>query len=142
MLLSEAILLGSVATEQGFGPASIFPHGKMTCALGTALAAKGASFNSSVKGMSEVTAIWPWTATCIDVPPIIRNPVDPYSAPVFAIIWRLNDNARWTRQQIAAWVAEQEKALNIKDDTDEITVRLRSEAGKDAPVSMRHRGRQ
>jgi hypothetical protein len=41
MKLSEAILLGSVGSEQGYGNTSMFRESKAKCALGAALHAVG-----------------------------------------------------------------------------------------------------
>lgn len=104
MKLSEAILLGSVETEQGFGPFSIYTDGKTKCALGAALVAVGAEVtNNSPNPYVIVDQHWPWTYTTH-----VNYPGQSEKGRVIralTAIWTLNDQDKWTRPQIAAWVA-------------------------------------
>ena len=120
MKLSEAILLGSVGTEQGYGPYAILPTSKKTCALGAALFAVGPKVATLLPdewqyGTRTVSRIWPWTETKAPYPKA-SGLFHPIANQVFNndynIIWQLNDVARWTRPQIAAWVAELEKVYD------------------------------
>lgn len=124
MRLSEAILLGSVGSEQGFGPMSIcsdYERGR--CALGSALLAMGIrtlqmeQFGSN-SGIGLIKKMWTWTTLKIRVPEELAtkpNCVLSKEEAIVAVIWALNDVAKWTRPQIAAWVAEQEVTLGIVD---------------------------
>ena len=111
MRLSEAILLGSIGSEQGFGVMSGNPSSKAKCAIGAALFASGVSLDGveASNAIGAVAKLWPWTYKQALMPG--RNS----SLYIFAIIWRLNDIERWSRPRIAAWVAEQEVLLGIVD---------------------------
>ena len=112
MRLSEAILLGSVGTEQCFGD---FFNDGITCALGAALFAIGEHKASDACDNSRYDLIWKhwaWTQN------LVNNPSDcdkVQRGSVIKMIWQLNDLAEWTRPQIAAWVAEQEVRLGVVD---------------------------
>lgn len=92
MLLSEAIRLGSMLYPQAFG--ETFKDGR-TCAMGAALAAIGAPME--------------FYGTVVDHFPVTTqhgmNPVTGETCLVISIIRQLNDLSRWTRPQIADWVA-------------------------------------
>lgn len=107
MKLSEAILLGSVGTEQSYGPLAIMPNSKSTCALGAALFAVGSQTNDPERAYKQVEERWPWILAVATVPSVLARLGDE-KGDICSIIWRLNDTARWTRPQIAAWVAELE----------------------------------
>ena len=93
MKLSEAIRLGSLLREQHFG-APYSPDGKGSCALGAA---------ADAIGMTSIGAsgCWPFL--------VEQDAVCPYcndrNSTAFVIATHLNDTHRWTRQQIADWVA-------------------------------------
>lgn len=119
MKLSEAIILGSVGSKQGFGFLSVDPEYRETeglCALGAAL------FATNNKGhMANITKVWPWTRRVIDH----RIPGIPsLGQSICGTIWRINDTLRWTRPQIAAWVASIEP-----DELPEKTVDSRQYTG-------------
>ena len=111
MRLSEAILLGSVGSKQGFGPRSMYSNSPTKCAMGAALFVSGIKVNDE-NGNDEVEKLWPWVATYVTPPIKIRshkNSVyDRDQIRILGVIWRLNDWLKWTRPQIAAWVATQE----------------------------------
>ena len=116
MKLSEAILLGSIGSEQGFGPSSMQTNSPRKCAMGSALLAVGIMTDND--DMDKLTPIWPWVS--VEVAP----PVDLVDykgctkiiekATIPGIIWRLNDILKWTRPQIAAWVATQEAIYDVQ----------------------------
>ena len=124
MKLSEAILLGSVGTEQGFGPSSIYKHSTKRCALGAALFACGLEYEHPkpeellVEDLTTsfpyvvIMIQWPWTEC------IISYRIDKVTKwdHIYDIIWKLNDIGRWSRPQIAAWVAEMEKVYDKQED--------------------------
>jgi hypothetical protein len=105
MRLSEAILLGSTECEQGIGPKMIIPQGTRKCALGAALSAIGCQETDQVKCYTVVRNTWPWTDQYVKEPCNIHGYRSGGFYKVYDVIWRLNDCARWTRPEIAAWVA-------------------------------------
>jgi hypothetical protein len=101
MKLSEAMRMNGMMKPQGFGSPSIFSP-DAPCALGGALQIIGRQIeNDAVSCLGAVREAWPWSDsarfacpagdTCC--PDTGRN-----------IVWHLNDQHRWTRQQIAGWV--------------------------------------
>jgi hypothetical protein len=105
MKLSAAILLGSVSTAQGFGVDTAYRNSIDKCVIGAALAAVGCEVDIEGRDMelpySRIKTLWPWTRERVNAP------VDfgPGPLTVVTILWRLNDIVKWTRPQIAAWVA-------------------------------------
>jgi hypothetical protein len=99
MRLSEAILLGAMMRPQAFR--ALFTDDG-ACALGGALLAVGATGEPALRSVRNQ---WPWAfAVSANCPDCAR------SCPVFGVITHLNDNHRWTREQIATWVAGIEPA--------------------------------
>jgi len=100
--LSEAILLGSIGSEQGFGAYSGYKNAPRKCAIGAALLA---THNETEDlPIFELEKIWPWTTSRKFTSPVDSFPSNiPFC--VSNMIWYLNDSYRWTRPQIAAWVA-------------------------------------
>ncbi len=109
MKLSEAILLGSIGSEQGTGTQSANPHNKELCAIGAAMLAVGAESPNDLGSeyMGMLRQYWPWTqTTLVPLPNKLQgNGVTGTVIEVYRLIWRLNDTLHWTRPQIAAWVA-------------------------------------
>lgn len=114
MRLSEAMLLGSVGTQQSTG--ALRRPGGGTCALGAAFVAagihcveipRGASLNSghdeafliNAKASEHARVMWPILNTRVILP------VTGTQLLLDQAIIMLNDMYRWTRPQIAAWVA-------------------------------------
>ena len=94
MKLSEAIRLGAMMKPQAFR-ALVTDDG--ACALGAALLAVGAASQPYSRAVLDR---WPWALT------VSANcPSCGCSCPIFGVITHLNDNHRWTREQIARWVA-------------------------------------
>lgn len=92
--LSEAIRLGATMRPQAFRTL-VTDDG--ACALGAALLAVGARPEEAVRSALNR---WPWASTVnADCPGCGR------SRTVFRVITHLNDRHRWTREQIAKWVA-------------------------------------
>ena len=124
MKLNEAILLGSIGSEQGFGPDSMATKSPTKCAMGGALFARGvdATFDN---GLDMITKLYPWLLNQV-LPPvtlpdtshgrIIDKPIC-----IHGVIWRLNDILKWTRPQIAAWVATQEAIYDVQPVEQPIT---------------------
>jgi len=122
--LHEAILLGSLGTEQGYGATAMY--GEATCAMGAALAAVGIRVLSNLEGLNEITRLWSWTNRRVPVPCcLIPHMAPDLDEPVYSIIWRLNDTAKWTRPQIAAWVVSvepQDAMMDIEQPRQETNV--------------------
>lgn len=97
MKLSEAIRLGAMLKPQGFGHGSGYPHASATCALGAAYEASdcGAGWASLEKRFPVVNALPLKCPTC--------GKANPGMVP------HLNDDHRWTREQIADWVESIER---------------------------------
>jgi hypothetical protein len=101
MKLSEAILMNGMTKPQGFGGESLSSL-DAPCALGGALQSVGYQLVGRLSvdaNYSAVGELWPWTrkeALC---------PVCDEARMNISIIWHLNDHHRWTRAQIAEWVA-------------------------------------
>jgi hypothetical protein len=94
MRLSDAIQLGAMITSQAFG--TLF-KGDRACALGAALLAVGVS---QEQAGNSVRKRWPWTfAISVNCPSCRRSRL------VCEVIVHLNDDHRWTRERIGAWVA-------------------------------------
>ena len=101
--LSDAIMLNGMTKKQGFGDKSVYSV-DAPCAIGGALQAIGKQPRKSwsVNHYHVFTLEWPWVGrdskcpACL-VPQTVRD-----------TIWHLNDTHRWTRQQIAEWVAHVE----------------------------------
>jgi len=96
MKLSEAILLGSVGSKQGFGASSLHSYSQRKCALGAAILAVGIDDT-----FYALVAVWPWLNNKMICP----DCNDTHITIIKDVIWHLNDDHRWTRPQIAAWVA-------------------------------------
>ena len=112
MLLSEAILLGSVGSKQGFGIASGDPASNQKCVIGAALFAVGVKRSSDY--FAELLKWWPWVNKETTIPSVINGSyLIARDRTVLNILWKLNDTARWSRPQIAAWVATEEVRLGI-----------------------------
>jgi hypothetical protein len=99
MKLSEAILLGAMMSPQAFR--ALF-RDEGACALGAALLAVGPISEPAIR---SVLKRWPWAMTVST-----DCPGCGHSCPVFGVITHLNDTHRWTREQIAEWVASIEPA--------------------------------
>jgi hypothetical protein len=94
MKLSEAIRLGAMMMPQAF---RTLLSDDGACALGAALLAVGARPEEAVRSALNR---WPWASTVsADCPRCGR------SRTVFRVVTHLNDRHRWTREQIAEWVA-------------------------------------
>ena len=112
MLLSDAILLGSVSTVQGHGHASIGDVVWLTktrCALGAAADVMGFPLHANGVAQSRYTAImrtWPWLG---------QEGINS--------IWSMNDTQRMTRPAIAAVVAQWERAaIEAGKEVDSVPV--------------------
>jgi hypothetical protein len=100
MSLSEAIRLGTLMTSQAF---RVVVTGDGACAWGAALLAVGATPERAVR--SAARRRWPWAfAVSVNCPSCGRSRL------VCELIAHLNDDHRWTREKIGAWVAEIEPA--------------------------------
>ena len=127
MRLSDAIQLGAMVTSQAFG--TLF-KGDGACALGAALLAVGVP---PKQARCSVRKRWPWAfAVSVDCPHCGRSRL------VCQVIVHLNDDHRWSREKIGAWVAGIEPSEPQEDPSGEAmrTVWTRSTIqGHAAPVS-------
>ncbi len=94
MKLSDAIQLGAMITSQAFR--ALFKDDG-ACALGAALLAVGVS---PKEARCSVRKLWPWALAVNADCPSCGLP-----RLVCQIIVHLNDDHRWTREKIGAWVA-------------------------------------
>ncbi len=106
MRLSEAIRLGAMFRPQSFG--FFFDAGK-SCALGAALEAVGVRYGAFFKAELIIQSYWGWTSI------FVQCPVCASRESVRTIIARLNNEHRWTREEIADWVATVEPADECRE---------------------------
>ena len=112
MKLSEAILLGSIETEQAFGRLHDWRGG--TCAYGAALTAAGClcidktmAFGTFVPKVMALPIVWKWAfIKRYECPDCHKS-----DGVALSVITHLNDTHFWTRPRIAEWVAQQERKL-------------------------------
>lgn len=116
--LSEAIRLGSMMTTQGFGYRSM-NNATSPCALGAARLAAGVHIFAFSKPemLSDTFPILLAEVNIHDLPPLYNLPFNQREKvkiphPLFDVIWRLNDVVRWSREQIADYVASIESELD------------------------------
>jgi len=111
MRLSDAIQLGAMITSQAFR--ALF-KGEGACALGAALLAVGVS---PEEARCAVRKRWPWAfAVSVDCPSCGRSRL------VCQVIVHLNDDHRWDRQEIGAWVAGIEPTQPQEDKAPGLTI--------------------
>jgi len=122
MKLSEAIMMNGMTKPQGFGPDSVYSV-DAPCVIGGALQVMGEQTPNRYedhKNYGSFYGLWPWTknkAVCpLGCSSIFK--VSSYSH----IIFHLNDLHRWTRAQIAAWVA------SVEPREEEVEERVTEEA--------------
>lgn len=112
MQLSEAIRLGAMLKPQGFE--SLINDGH-SCALGAALDAvgklRGETSAEEMAMWDDLRERWPLIASA--PPPCPACPEDPlrFCEEFGDVVWHLNDEHAWTREQIADWVATIEAGL-------------------------------
>jgi hypothetical protein len=107
MRLSEAIQLGAMMTSQAFR--TLF-RGDGACALGAALLAVGVAPEQAGRSVRER---WPWAfAVSVNCPSCGRSHL------ICQVIVHLNDDHRWNREKIGAWVAGIEPSQPPEDPPD------------------------
>lgn len=136
MRLSEAIRLGAMLRPQAVN--FYFRDGN-SCALGGALEATGSDYNEmSYFANEELQMRWPWAFTTPAVCPLCLG-----RATVRQVISHLNNEHRWTREQIAAWVesveplASPDSAPAVRQSTAESIVPLREERLSSSVLSLK-----
>lgn len=117
MKLSEAIRLGAMTGPQTYG---MLFNGDSSCALGAAYRAGGLSKDYSGRG-TPIEKLWLAFPILLKRPTIGGNHALSganyngncllATGSIGDCIIALNDGFRWTREQIADWVAEQERIL-------------------------------
>jgi hypothetical protein len=101
MRLSEAIRLGAMLRPQG--REEFHDKGGRTCAFGAAGDAIGHRFKDS---LYEIYPIWPFLETDAMCPKCnARRMVVGVAYNIAKVIVHLNADHKWTREQIAEWVA-------------------------------------
>ncbi len=130
MTLSEAIRLGATLKPQTHGHFHT-PAGRRTCALGAAIEALGLKATPSPNGTASnrvtgelqecsMSYRWPeewWAIVNILVPCPVCSDV----RYLLLMIPHLNDEHRWTREQIAEFVQNVEKAQPQPQASETIT---------------------
>jgi hypothetical protein len=115
MRLSEAMRLGSMLRPQGFG--RVLTHDGKSCALGAAYDAIGELRPSGLmfKEIALIRDAWPVLhQEAIQCPACAKTPrMD--DGTFSGNITHLNDDHRWTREQIADWVETLESARQPAD---------------------------
>lgn len=108
MKLSEAIREKSLIKPQGRGPNALISIDSPS-ALGGALQSIGLQLREPTEALALVVKNWPFlikprfvaVCPCGDV----HYDSGPFASSILVTIHRLNDNHRWTRWEIADWVA-------------------------------------
>lgn len=102
MRLSEAIKLGAMLKPQGFGDYQTRNGG--ACALGSAMDAVGVETDIQ-NSLTDLLLgqLLPATNTSAACP--VKPCNDDFAREIGSVIVHLNDDHRWTREQIADWVA-------------------------------------
>lgn len=98
LTLSEAIQLGSMLKPQGFG-AFRDPRTGATCVLGAAAEAGGIVVTTHWTPLAQLWPLVLRTGAC----PACGAGGDPNEQYGY-LMYHLNDEHRWTRERIAAWV--------------------------------------
>ena len=100
MKASEALLLGSLVTTQGFGAES--PASSTPCALGTIAQVLGLQF-TNFGVYSTLGQIYPWMLQEGYDCPMCPDSIGSYKA--MSLIYHLNDQHKLSRNKIAEWIA-------------------------------------
>lgn len=132
MKLSEAIRLGAMMKPQAFGKLRrvvYFYKGEprqeiRTCALGAALDACGLLMVEDVQLMRFDNVFVHHPEIIATLLQCCRNPMieSGRTASVHEVIVYLNDNCRWSREQIADWVACIEQRVEYEVFEEEVEV--------------------
>lgn len=125
MRLSEAIRMNGMMKPQGFGGMSFYSD-EAPCALGGALQSIGKQTHDVVD-YPRLRVFWPVMDNHADCPACA---FDVYSVcDVLGAIYHLNDYHRWTRSQIADWVASLEPSEPDQEQTCEVVGTARLKVG-------------
>ncbi len=126
--LSEAIRLGAMLRPQ---TEHFYFQGGKSCALGGALEATGTLYGDVEWANDDLKMRWPWVFTTRALcPDTLQCPVCE-NASVRNVIARLNNEHRWTREQIADWVEvfeahdQPDSAPAVRLSTDQPIVTIR-----------------
>lgn len=115
MTLSEAIRLGAMLKPQGFRSMASYASSHATCALGAAADALGLACGTALD------LRYPWLSKRIEGCDVGGTHRCREIETLLETVWHLNDQHRWTREQIADWVEtiEQQQELTRAGDRDE-----------------------
>lgn len=127
MKFSEAVLLGSIDSVQGFGSLAMYGDVRGRCVLNTALHGIGVSECRDAYG--RVIAEWPFLDEPARKCPACGYPTCPLnsdgSSQLYMILYHLNDFHEWPRPQIAEWVKQfepvEEQPTTKEDVCDSVT---------------------
>lgn len=121
MLLHEAIRLGAMDTPQAFGKAF---DGRGTCAAGAALHAIGRLHARAATDYGQYWSVWHkvQNAPC----PACGTTSDNRSKT----IPHLNDEHRWTREQVADWVQTIECPAPDPYTAEDVIAAIQAERGQ------------
>lgn len=108
MTFADAIRLGAMNRPQAFFRAF---DGVGTCANGAALEAVGRLPSAYI----DVVDVWAVASLCV------TQPVTGHEMMVVSAVRELNDEYRWTREDIADWVESIERAQPRSGTVDELS---------------------
>lgn len=123
MKMSEAIRLGAMLKPQAFGTAF---NGIGTCANGAARDAIG-----RLRTWHHIGVLFPVADEPSPDCPLMSELCNGFPLTIAGLIAHLNDCHRWTREQIADFVAtvEQQQAVDaVREETDQPVVSTRVKA--------------
>jgi len=108
MKLSEAIRMSGMMKPQGFNSHSMYSV-DAPCALGGALQSVGQQGTPFNNAYLIVRQVWPWLNKTMEERrcPVCADSFK-HRSDLLCTIFHLNDDHRWTRQQIADWIASVE----------------------------------
>lgn len=123
MRLSEAILLGSTLSKQGFGPEALYQEER--CAIGAALQALNVQVHhgSTCFGYAAIHKEYPELKDLRPSCPAGHcNIALDHGSNAISVIWHLNDIHEWSRERIAEWVStiEPQPVEELREEADEV----------------------
>jgi hypothetical protein len=126
MMLHEAIRLGAMLKPQAFGTQY---DGRGTCANGAALDACGV-LEDALRARTSVGFLFPITEQKTSRCPQCGLRSDSCAKTFGGLIAHLNDDHRWTREEIADWVQSVEEKDNKRIESARATNAVREATGQ------------
>jgi hypothetical protein len=133
--LSEAIRLGAMIRPQAV---FLYFRDGNSCALGAALEATGIAYDDVEFANDDLRMRWLWVFTTQAACPVCQ-----VGARVRQVIPHLNNEHRWTREQIADWVesveplASPDSAPAVREAAEASIVPLREERISSSVLSLK-----